>query len=86
MELFLAQKSAARPVLAPPDVPADRMAAIRTAFETMIVDPEFLKDAAAQKLELDPTPASEIEKVIKLFATTPEIVGQRLKEAIEPKR
>ena len=86
MELFLAQKSAARPVVAPPDIPADRMAAIRTAFEKMIADPEFLKDAAAQKLELDPTPASEIEKVIKLFATTPEHVGQKLKEAIEPKR
>jgi tripartite-type tricarboxylate transporter receptor subunit TctC len=86
MELFLAQKSAARPVVAPPGIPADRMAAIRTAFEQMIVNPEFLKDAAAQKLELDPTPASEIEKVIKLFAMTPEDVGQKLKEAIEPKR
>jgi tripartite-type tricarboxylate transporter receptor subunit TctC len=86
MELFLAQKSAARPVVAPPGVPADRMAAIRAAFDKMIADPEFLKDAAAQKLELDPAPASEIEKVIKLFASTPEDVGQRLKEAIEPKK
>jgi tripartite-type tricarboxylate transporter receptor subunit TctC len=86
MELFLAQKSAARPAVAPPDIPADRMAAIRTAFAHMIVDPEFLKDATGQKLELDPTPASDIEKVIKLFATTPEHVGQKLKEAIEPKR
>jgi tripartite-type tricarboxylate transporter receptor subunit TctC len=86
MELFLAQKSAARPVVAPPQVPPDRMGAIRSAFEKMIVDPEFLKDAAGQKLDLDPTPASEIEKVITLFATTSESVGQKLKEAIEPKR
>jgi tripartite-type tricarboxylate transporter receptor subunit TctC len=86
MELFLAQKSAARPVVAPPGVPTERMAAIRAAFEKMIADPEFLKDAAATKLELDPSPASEIEKVIKLFASTPEDVGHRLKDAIEPKR
>jgi tripartite-type tricarboxylate transporter receptor subunit TctC len=86
MELFLAQKSAARPVVAPPQVPAERMAAIRSAFEKMIIDPEFLKDASTQKLELDPTPAAEIEKVIKLFATTPENLGKRLKEAIEPRK
>jgi tripartite-type tricarboxylate transporter receptor subunit TctC len=86
MELFLAQKSAARPVVAPPQVPADRLTAIRQAFDKMIVDPEFLKDAAAQKLELDPAPASDIEKVIRLFATTPEDIGQKLREAIEPKR
>ncbi|HEX2726462.1 MAG TPA: hypothetical protein VHN20_11635, partial [Beijerinckiaceae bacterium] len=84
MALFLAQKSAARPVVAPPGVPADRMAAIRTAFENMIKDPDFLKDAAATKLELDPSPASEVEKVIQIFASTPDDVGQKLKEAIEP--
>jgi hypothetical protein len=84
MALFLAQKSAARPVVAPPGIPADRMAAIRTAFEQMIKDPEFLKDAAHSKLELDPSPASEVENVIKIFATTPDDVGQKLKEAIEP--
>ncbi|MBX9738951.1 MAG: hypothetical protein K2X62_02715 [Beijerinckiaceae bacterium] len=86
MELFLAQKSAARPVVAPPQVPADRMAAIRAAFDKMIVDPAFLKDASSQKLELDPTPAADIEKVIALFATTSDEIGQRLKDAIDPKK
>ncbi len=86
MELFLAQKSAARPVVAPPQVPADRMAAIRTAFDKMIVDAEFHKDATSQKLDIDPSPAASIEKVIALFASTPEAVGQRLKDAIDPKK
>lgn len=86
MELFLAQKSAARPVVAPPGIPADRIAAIRSAFEKMIVDPAFLKDATSAKIELDPAPAAEIEKVIKLFATTSDEIGLRLKEAIDPKR
>src|SRR4051812_5954153 len=52
MELFLAQKSAARPVVAPPGLPAERIAAIRSAFDKMIVDPEFLKDAHNAKLEI----------------------------------
>ena len=85
MDLFLAQKAAARPVAAPPDIPADRVKALRDAFARMIVDDAFNKDAASQKLDIEPTTASEIDKVIQLFATTPDSVGQRLKDAIEPK-
>ena len=85
MNLFLAQKAAARPVAAPPDIPADRVKALRDAFARMIVDDAFNKDAASQKLDIEPTTASEIDKVIQLFATTPDSVGQRLKDAIEPK-
>jgi tripartite-type tricarboxylate transporter receptor subunit TctC len=85
MELFLAQKSAARPVVAPPGIPADRMAAIRAGFDKMIEDAEFLKDAQSAKLEIDPAPAASIEKVIKIFAATSEATGKRLKDAIDPK-
>jgi tripartite-type tricarboxylate transporter receptor subunit TctC len=85
MELFLAQKSAARPVVAPPGIPAERIAAIRAGFDKMIVDADFLKDATSAKLEIDPAPAASIEKVIKIFAATSEATGQRLKNAIDPK-
>jgi tripartite-type tricarboxylate transporter receptor subunit TctC len=85
MELFLAQKSAARPVVAPPGIPADRIAAIRAGFDKMIEDADFLKDAQSAKLEIDPAPAASIEKVIKIFAATSEATGQRLKDAIDPK-
>ena len=86
MELFLAQKSAARPVVAPPGVPADRLAAIRGAFDKMIVDADFLKDAHAAKLEIDPAPAAAIDRVIKIFQATSEETGKRLKDAIDPKK
>lgn len=85
MELFLAQKAAARPVAAPPQIPAERVRALRDAFAKMIVDEAFKKDAVSQKLDIEPTPAAAIDKVIQLFATTPDSVGLRLKQAIEPK-
>ena len=85
MTLFLAQKSAARPVVAPPGIPADRVKAIRTAFDKMIVDPEFLKDATSAKLDIDPAPAAAIEKVIEIFAKTSEATGAKLRDAIDPK-
>jgi tripartite-type tricarboxylate transporter receptor subunit TctC len=85
MTLFLAQKSAARPVVAPPGIPADRVKAIRAAFDKMIVDAEFLKDATQAKLDIDPAPAAAIEKVIEIFAKTSEETGAKLRDAIDPK-
>ena len=85
MTLFLAQKSAARPVVAPPGLPADRVKAIRAAFDKMIVDPEFLKDATQAKLDIDPAPAAAIEKVIEIFAKTSDATGAKLRDAIDPK-
>jgi hypothetical protein len=85
MTLFLAQKSAARPVVAPPGIPADRVKAIRAAFDKMIVDPEFLKDATQAKLDIDPAPAAAIEKVIEIFAKTSDATGAKLRDAIDPK-
>src|SRR4029078_4200023 len=43
-------------VVAPPNVPAQRVAVLRQAFEAMKVDPEFLADA--QKRGLDITPGT----------------------------
>jgi tripartite-type tricarboxylate transporter receptor subunit TctC len=85
MSLFLAQKSAARPVAGPPGVPTDRMNAIRTAFEKMIADPDFRSDAQKSKLDIDPSPAAAIEKVIAVFNSTSEETGRRLRDAIDPK-
>jgi len=85
MTLFLAQKSAARPVVAPPGIPADRVKAIRAAFDKMIVDADFLKDATQAKLDIDPAPAAAIEKVIEIFAKTSDATGAKLRDAIDPK-
>ena len=46
MELYLTQKTVARPVLAPPGVPADRVAALRAAFAALATDQQFLADGA----------------------------------------
>ena len=45
MQLYLTQKTVARPVLAPPGVPADRVAALRTAFAALATDQQFLPTA-----------------------------------------
>jgi tripartite-type tricarboxylate transporter receptor subunit TctC len=86
MELFLAQKQVARPVVAPPDIPADRLAALHKAFDAMIKDPQFHADGDKAKLELDPTSADAVKKIVTLVAATPPDIAKRLGDAIEPKK
>ena len=41
-----------------PGVPADRVAALRKAFDDVMKDPAFLAEAAKRKLDIDPRPAA----------------------------
>jgi tripartite-type tricarboxylate transporter receptor subunit TctC len=82
MEAFLAQKAVARPVLAPPGVPADRVEALRAAFKAMAADPEFIKDAEKSRLEVNPTSAEEVERVITDITRVPPNLVERLRDAI----
>jgi len=43
-------------IMAPPGIPADRAASLRTAFAAMVKDPAFLTEA--RKIELEPEPLS----------------------------
>jgi tripartite-type tricarboxylate transporter receptor subunit TctC len=58
-------------VLAPPGVPADRVAALRQAFDRMVADPEFLADAAARHLEVVPSTGDEVAAVVQRTLSTP---------------
>jgi tripartite-type tricarboxylate transporter receptor subunit TctC len=56
-------------------VPADRIAALREAFDQMVKDPEFIAQAERTGLELDPTPGAEIQTIsLAILATPKDIV------------
>src|SRR5262245_54793068 len=84
MELNFTQKTAARPVVAPPGVPADRVAALRTAFAALATDREFLADAERSKLEIAPVAAEVIDKAIALIAGTPADVAEHYAKVLSP--
>ncbi len=66
-----------RPVMGPPDVPADRLDALRAAFIATLKDPLFLAEAEKQKLEISPTHGAELaERVKRLYSTPPEVVAR----------
>ena len=84
MELHFTQKTAARPVVAPPGVPADRLAILRKGFEALANDKEFLAEAEKSKAEFGFVSAAEVEKVVALIAATPAEVAERYAKAFAP--
>jgi tripartite-type tricarboxylate transporter receptor subunit TctC len=85
MELLLAREVLGRPFLAPPELPADRAAVLRTAFAQTLRDPEFRKDAERAKLDTDLVTGEEVEAQLKDAASAPPDVIERLKQALERK-
>jgi tripartite-type tricarboxylate transporter receptor subunit TctC len=84
MELILIRQEAGRPFAAPPGTPADRVAALRQAFEDTLHDPDFTADAQKQQLEIEPMTGSEIETMLVKAYAAPKAVVQRAAELVYP--
>jgi tripartite-type tricarboxylate transporter receptor subunit TctC len=64
-------------VVAPPNVPADRVALLRKAFAETMQDPQFLADAARLGLEIIPGRGEDMQEVVaRTLATPPEAIKQ----------
>ena len=84
LELHFTQKTAARPLIAPPDTPADRVAILRKALAALAHDQEFLAEAERSRIELGFVPGEEVDKVVALIAATPPDVAERYAKAFGP--
>jgi hypothetical protein len=73
-----------RALAAPPDVPADRVAALRAGFAEMLKDQVFLDKV--KKFKLDPStaiPGEELQKIVmEALDVSPEIV-ERARAIVE---
>jgi tripartite-type tricarboxylate transporter receptor subunit TctC len=77
LRLFLAAQVVARPYVAPPEVPAERLEALRMAFLETMRDPDFLAETQKAQLEVNPVSGEAVERLIaELFDTPPEIVAK----------
>ena len=55
----------ARPLAAPPEVPPERLTALRTAFDATMKDPKYIEDAERIGLDVNPLGGEEIAAQIK---------------------
>jgi hypothetical protein len=82
MELFFIQKTVARPLVAPPGVPNDRVLALRKAFIDMTKDKAFVTEAEKLALDVEPATGEDIQKIIAKIAATPQDIADKLTKAI----
>ena len=80
LELIFAQQEISRPVLAPPDVPADRLEALREAFQATMKDSTFVAEAEKQGLDVLPGTAADIDALLSRLYAMPESI---VKKALE---
>ncbi len=81
-ELFFAAEDIGYTYLAPPDVPPDRLAAIREALAKAFRDPELISEARKAGLDINPVTWQRMTKVISDAYSAPEPIRKRLRETI----
>jgi tripartite-type tricarboxylate transporter receptor subunit TctC len=84
LTLILIRQEPGRPVAAPPGVPADRLAALRAAFEATLKDPEFVAEAEKLQMEIDPLTAAQMEKLLATAYATPKPIVDQAAALLEP--
>jgi tripartite-type tricarboxylate transporter receptor subunit TctC len=70
-----------RPCFVHEGVPADRVQALRRAFDATMKDKDLLADAEKQGLEANPATGEEMQEMLKKVYATPKDVINRLAEA-----
>jgi tripartite-type tricarboxylate transporter receptor subunit TctC len=81
-DLIFTPKLMSRPFVLPPEVPADRVAALRTAFERLVKDPAFLAEMDKIQYEVSFVSGPEMDGLIKrVHGFPPEIIA-RMVDAI----
>ena len=82
--VIVARQEYGRPLLTPPGVPAERLAALRRAFDAAMKDPDLLNEAGRQTLEINPVKGEELDRLSAQIMATPAAVGERLRRVLDP--
>jgi tripartite-type tricarboxylate transporter receptor subunit TctC len=80
-QLYASGSAIGRTVIAPPDVPPERVGILRGAFNAMVKDPGFIADIQKLNVELEPLPGERVQELIVQTLNVPPAVRQRAKLA-----
>ena len=82
LELFFSQQVFGRPYVVAPEVPKERVEALRKAFMATLADPELLADAKKANLEVDPVSGEEVAQLVAKVYAAPKDIVARIKKAL----
>lgn len=82
LTVIFSRQTMGRPFLAPPELPADRAAALRQAFEDATKDPTFIAEARARQMDVDPVSGTAIDALVGEIYRTPRAVLDEIKSIV----
>lgn len=84
LDLIGVREEISKPYLAPPGIPADRLAILRQAFDRTLKDEQFVAEILKQKLELsDGMSGEDLAAEARRIASIPSEIGQRVTALFE---
>ena len=83
IELVVSGTRMGRPMATTPDVPADRLAALRAAYRATMADKEFLADAGGMNFEVAPVYGEDMQKIVGEIMSTPKELAAKAKHLVE---
>ena len=83
MLLALARLEYGRPFFLPPNVPAERLNALRRAFDATMKDPAYLAEAEKLKIDVEPLSGEQVATLVEQVSRTPAETVARVRAAME---
>ena len=84
IELIIGQQVFGRPYLAPPDVPAEPLGLLRTAFTAAMQDKDFLADAERTRIDVVPSSGERVQRLVAELYASPKATVERAKDLVKP--
>jgi tripartite-type tricarboxylate transporter receptor subunit TctC len=75
--------SLARPLTTNADVPPERVAALRRAFDATMKDPDFLAEAERQIMEITPMGGEALQQLVTGIVNAPPAVVEKIRQAVK---
>jgi tripartite-type tricarboxylate transporter receptor subunit TctC len=73
-----------RPIATTPAAPAERVAALRKAFDDTLKDPAFIQEAKTQRAEIQPMTGAQLAQIVRDVIDAPADLRERVKVVIQP--
>ncbi len=85
LDILSGDVAVGRPILTAPDVPADRVKALRKAFDDTMADPAFIAAAKQANMYINPMGGEELQQIVNRIVGPSEKILSLVKQATEIK-
>jgi len=82
LQLISSPAALGRPFFLPPEVPADRVAALRKAFAATMKDPDYIAEGNKVRLDMNPLSAERVTRLVDATVHAPPAIVAKARAAL----